>query len=172
VSSAQCAPNALLISAVLAMLLGVTAGCGAAPRDAAADGPTAASARARALPPAVAARPAVEAQHSGETLQGRVTYRWGSEPDPIPFNERFALVVTVARGGLPGQALPGAQLEANALMPEHGHGMNTFPQVTRQEDGSFRVDGMLFHMPGLWHIVFVVKDGDLYDSALVPVTLE
>jgi hypothetical protein len=169
---------------VLVALLAAAAACGAPSRDAhatAAPGHAAAPSAhggahagpgVRPAAPAVAARPAVTAQHAGTTLQGVFAYEWTSDPDPIPFNERFSLTVTVASAERPDEPLPGATLEANALMPEHGHGMNTAPRVTRVADGTFRVDGMLFHMPGLWHLVLVVKDAGRYDSAIVPIALE
>jgi hypothetical protein len=125
-----------------------------------------------AAPPPEAAAPGVAGQHSGETYGGLFRVAWTSTPDPIPFNASFALDVTVTSVRHPDQPLPHATLEANALMPEHGHGMNTKPRVTPLGDGRFRVDGMLFHMPGLWNLVFVVKDGRAYGQAILPVTIE
>ncbi|MHC5210652.1 MAG: FixH family protein [Planctomycetota bacterium] len=155
---------------VLTLLLAVVPACTTGPRTQPESG--ASTPDAVVATPAVAARPDVDAQFRGTTQQGRFAYAWVSEPDPIPFNSRFSLRVVVTRPDAPGRPLPGATLEANAMMPEHGHGMNTYPEVTRVADGTFRVDGMLFHMPGLWHLVLIVKDGDEYDSALVPITIE
>jgi hypothetical protein len=154
-------PPVALLGALLGTLLGASPGCDATARHDTCHAPS-----------VVAARPEVVALHSGETQQGRFTYRWTSEPDPVPFNERFALIVSVARADQPDRNLPDVTLEANALMPEHGHGMNTMPATTRLPDGRFRVEGMLFHMPGLWQIVFIIRDGGTYDSVLVPVRLE
>jgi hypothetical protein len=39
-----------------------------------------------------------------------------------------------------------------AIMPAHQHGMNYSPSVVDLGEGVFRVDGMLFHMPGEWEI--------------------
>jgi hypothetical protein len=39
-------------------------------------------------------------------------------------------------------------------MPEHRHGMNYRPSVTRRGDGRFTASGLLLHMPGRWEFSF------------------
>ncbi len=51
------------------------------------------------------------------------------------------------------------KLMVDAIMPAHQHGMNYTPTVINLGEGAFRVDGMLFHMPGVWEIQM-----DLYDQ--------
>ncbi|MEO9576153.1 MAG: hypothetical protein ABJ263_12430 [Tateyamaria sp.] len=51
------------------------------------------------------------------------------------------------------------KLVVDAEMPAHQHGMNYIPTVVDLGEGAFRVDGMLFHMPGVWEIQM-----DLYDQ--------
>lgn len=71
-------------------------------------------------------------------------------PDPIPLNELFRLRVTVRdRSGRP---VRGLDLAASAAMPAHQHGMNLEPKVHKTGEGSFEVEGLLFHMPGRWWI--------------------
>jgi hypothetical protein len=92
---------------------------------------------------------------------GEGTYRIAYRPDPstMPEGEVFSLEVLVLRGGSE-RAVPGAMIEVDARMPDHGHGMITVPRVERTGDGHFLVDGMLFQMPGLWELtVDVVEDG-------------
>lgn len=74
------------------------------------------------------------------------------DPDPIPANAEFALVVTVDDGS--GGAV-GTRLDLTADMPAHGHAMNQEPVVSGA-DGEFRADGMLFHMTGEWRIFIEV----------------
>jgi cytochrome c peroxidase len=50
-------------------------------------------------------------------------------------------------------------LKVDAHMPAHRHGMNYAPKVTALGPGRWRAEGLLFHMPGRWELVFVV-DGD------------
>ncbi len=48
------------------------------------------------------------------------------------------------------------ELRADAVMPAHKHGMNYIPEVTPLDGNRFKVDGMLFHMPGVWELRFDV----------------
>ncbi|WP_319546338.1 hypothetical protein [Ruegeria conchae] len=48
-------------------------------------------------------------------------------------------------------------------MPAHQHGMNYTPKVTALDGGTFRVDDMLFHMPGLWELQV---DVDINDQSI------
>lgn len=45
-----------------------------------------------------------------------------------------------------------ALLRIDAVMPEHGHGMNYRPSVTAAPAGRWRAEGLLFHMPGTWEL--------------------
>jgi len=47
----------------------------------------------------------------------------------------------------------------DAQMPEHRHGMNYRPEVKRIGPGRWRAEGLMFHMPGKWQLVFVL-DGE------------
>lgn len=48
----------------------------------------------------------------------------------------------------------------DARMPAHGHGLNYRPHVTAAGPGRYRVEGILFHMPGAWQLVFDLRAGD------------
>ena len=78
-------------------------------------------------------------------------------PDPIAVGEHFALDFAVcarAKGEAP------RSVRVDASMPEHRHGMNYRPVVTARSTGAYRADGLMFHMPGRWDLVFdVVGDG-------------
>jgi len=72
-------------------------------------------------------------------------------PAPIEPGRHFALDIAVcARPGVP---LPDA-LRVDAVMPEHRHGMNYRAIVVTREAGSYRADGLMFHMPGRWDLIF------------------
>jgi len=90
-----------------------------------------------------------------------VTYT--SAPSPIPYNEYFDLTVSVWSADQSAM-VSDAQLLADATMPAHGHGMNTEPQVTASGDGSFLVEGMLFHMQGYWQLIVDVDGPEGVDS--------
>jgi hypothetical protein len=66
-------------------------------------------------------------------------------------------VLDIALCAPAGQALP-ATLRVDASMPEHRHGMNYRPGVSARADGQFRAEGLMFHMPGRWELVFEWRD--------------
>lgn len=49
-------------------------------------------------------------------------------------------------------------------MPAHGHGMNYKAEIKALGRGRFQADGLLFHMPGRWEIVFDVRSGGASDQ--------
>ena len=61
---------------------------------------------------------------------------------------------------------------ADAAMPQHGHGMNVAPTVKQVAPGTYRVDGMLFHMPGYWELYFDLSREGVMERAQGAVTLE
>jgi hypothetical protein len=79
-----------------------------------------------------------------------------ADPAPIDVGRLFALEAVVCRRD--GAATP-TGLAVDAGMPEHRHGMNYRPAITAQGPQRYRADGLLFHMPGRWQIVFDVKTG-------------
>jgi hypothetical protein len=118
-------------------------------------------------PPAPAAAPALPDFTTPEWT--RVTSRagtylvcWRSEPRTIPRNADFELDVWVLRDGAP---VADAILTVSGFMPEHGHGLLRAPRAERQEDGSYRVTGMLLHMRGHWQLLFEVLEGSLAETA-------
>ncbi len=49
-------------------------------------------------------------------------------------------------------------VEVDARMPEHRHGMNYKATVKPQAEGHYRAEGLMFHMPGRWEFMFDVRD--------------
>ena len=100
----------------------------------------------------------------GEALQGATRTIEGkgylvvfkTVPDPIAVGEHFALDFAVcprAKGEAP------RSVRVDAGMPEHRHGMNYRPVVTARAADAYRADGLMFHMPGRWDLVFDVVGG-------------
>lgn len=72
-------------------------------------------------------------------------------PAAIALGEHFSLEYAIcpkAGGPMPATAT------VDAWMPEHRHGMNYKASVTALGGGRFRAQGLLFHMPGRWKLVF------------------
>jgi hypothetical protein len=74
--------------------------------------------------------------------------------DEIPLAQPFSILITVCDN------TDVSEMRVDALMPAHQHGLNYTPKVTALGDGVFRVDNMLFHMPGLWELQVDVGFGD------------
>lgn len=91
--------------------------------------------------------------------------------DQIPLNEEFGLEVAVfdQRTALVSS---GIELHADAGMPQHRHGMLRQATVLPREDGTFLVEGMLFHMPGAWELYFDIKRGAVTERTQFDVELD
>jgi hypothetical protein len=50
--------------------------------------------------------------------------------------------------------------------------MNRVPRIEKIGEGTFRVDGLFFHMPGKWELYFDVARGPLVERAQVAVEVE
>ena len=111
-------------------------------------------------------------ERTATTRDGRLVVSWKPEPDPIPIDEMFALVVHVAEAGPDGAPLEGAIVWVRGEMPEHGHGMNVEPRSSEIGDGLYRVRGMLFHMAGRWELGIDVVHDSIAASADFELVLE
>lgn len=80
----------------------------------------------------------------------RYVLAWRAEPSPLKVSEFFAVEVAACGRA----AAHPTQLRIDAQMPEHRHGMNYRPSVTRRGDGRFTASGLLLHMPGRWEFSF------------------
>lgn len=127
--------------------------------------------------PAVAALLAVAACGRSESGPRPVDSNAGSyavtiQPVPaaIPLNEPFDLrIVVVPKDGSPTTDL---SLEVDARMPEHLHGMNRVPNISRLPDGAFKAEGLLCHMPGLWEFHIDIVRGPRTERAQIDVILK
>jgi hypothetical protein len=90
-------------------------------------------------------------------------------PDPIAVSEPFALEMSVCAKSA---AQPAEGIAVDAIMPEHRHGMNYRPSVFDGPDGRFLVEGMLFHMPGTWRLIFDVRSAAMTERLTQDVTVE
>ena len=99
----------------------------------------------------------------------RYRVAWRTRPDPIVVSEPFALEMSVcAKPGAP----PVEGVAVDATMPEHRHGMNYRPSVTDGPDGRFLAEGMLFHMPGKWRLIFDLRAGSVSERLTQDLAIE
>jgi hypothetical protein len=86
----------------------------------------------------------------GTPLQaGAVGLAWQLLAGPIEVGRHFALEVQLC----PAEA---TLRRVDAAMPEHRHGMNYRPSLQALGGGRWRVEGLMFHMPGRWELRFDV----------------
>ncbi len=86
----------------------------------------------------------------------------------------FELQVAVFESDAMQNAVSDADVTVEVTMPAHGHGMNTEPTVTNNEDGTYLVEGMKFHMESQtpaerWEIEVSVDQDGTTDSAVFEV---
>ncbi|MCK5902821.1 MAG: hypothetical protein KAG28_06705 [Cocleimonas sp.] len=107
--------------------------------------------------------------HNASTITSkgkRYTVEFSPNLSSIPLNQYFDLEVVVK--GSTQQALNhDIDLEIDAGMKAHNHGMNVKPIVKRLDKGRFRIEGMLLHMSGDWFIRFTLRRSVMSDSAEV-----
>jgi hypothetical protein len=97
--------------------------------------------------------------------QGDVVVNWAVDAAPITVGRHFVMTVRLC----PADA---KLVRVDATMPEHRHGMNYKPSFTALGEGRWRVEGMMFHMPGRWALRFDVQTASrteiLTDSITLP----
>jgi len=122
--------NRLLTPALSLAVLAVTAGCMSQPKD---------------LDLALT-RPTVDSKYV-VTLQ--------PPPKPAAINQLHAWQVKLTSPA--GVPVANARIKVDGGMPQHGHGLPTRPQVTRElPDGGYLIEGMKFSMTGWWEIKLAI----------------
>lgn len=84
------------------------------------------------------------------------TLAYRTEPAKVALGQHFSMDVAIC-GKSGAEAIEGFQVDA--VMPEHRHGMNYRATVKSLATGRYRVDGLMFHMPGRWDLLFDVSSG-------------
>jgi len=90
----------------------------------------------------------------------------------VPLNEEFSIELRIVDAASRSSVVEGAEVAVDARMPDHGHGMKQSARVVRREDGSFLVEGLLFHMPGYWEVYVDVSRGAVTERAQFGIELE
>ncbi|MBL8384687.1 MAG: hypothetical protein JNM90_16515 [Burkholderiales bacterium] len=86
----------------------------------------------------------------------RHTLAFRTDPAKVTVGKPFAVEVAVCPKD-PALAIDGLGVDAH--MPAHRHGMNYRPGIKPLgAPGRFRADGLMFHMPGHWELLFDVRD--------------
>ena len=90
-------------------------------------------------------------------------------PSPIEIGQHFTVEALVCPPPPIGVA---AGFMVDARMPEHRHGMNYRARVFRKSDGIYVAEGLLFHMPGLWQLMFDLERSGRMERLTADIDLE
>jgi len=79
-----------------------------------------------------------------------------SSPETVPVNQMHQWTLHVETAD--GKPVENATITVDGDMPQHGHGLPTRPQVTKNlGDGDYLVEGMKFQMGGWWVMDFTIS---------------
>jgi hypothetical protein len=93
------------------------------------------------------------------STKGVYKVNFESSLQPIEINQIHSWVLHIQSDD--GAPVTGAKLSVNGGMPAHDHGLPTRPRATEElGQGSYRLEGMRFHMRGYWEVsIEIVADG-------------
>lgn len=107
---------------------------------------------------------------SGVTDKG-LTVEIYSELSPISINQIHSWHVRVLDRD--GEILVLDELLVFGGMPEHDHGLPTQPEVTtRLSNGDYLLEGVRFHMQGLWQLQIELQLEGVGDTAIIDFVLQ
>lgn len=90
-----------------------------------------------------------------DTTDGRYVVHLDDVPTALKSStmQTWCVRVTDVRG----KAVRGIKLDFTGGMPQHGHGLPSVPATTAKRGKCpYRIDGIEFHMPGVWQVGFVI----------------
>jgi hypothetical protein len=102
----------------------------------------------------------------GVGAAGRFGFELDADPQPPKLGELFR-VVTTLRDATTGAPVEGAEVEVDATMPHHGHGMMTVPEHRELGGGRYESRGMKLHMHGRWVLSATARTGTRRDSIAI-----
>jgi hypothetical protein len=72
-----------------------------------------------------------------------------------------------------GTPVRNAHIAVDGGMPQHGHGLPTLPQVTREiAAGTYVMEGMKFSMSGWWEIRLAIQAAEGPDTAVFNIVVD
>lgn len=92
-----------------------------------------------------------------------------SELNPIAINKIHSWTLHLQDSS--GMFVHDAQISFEGGMPEHNHGLATEPSIIRQDDGSYLLQGLRFHMMGYWELVLTINHNNVSDTVLLTLDL-
>ncbi len=100
---------------------------------------------------------------AAEGAAKKATFKLRTMSDVPPVNGKNSWVVQVLDAT--GAPVDGATLSVKPFMPAHGHGASVTPTATGQGNGEYRIDDLVFSMPGVWQTTLTLG-GVVSDSVV------
>jgi len=105
-----------------------------------------------------------------ETRKGYFRVSYESRLQPLAINQIHAWVFHVETAT--GEVANDATISVTGGMPNHDHGLPTSPRMTQSlGEGNYLLEGMRFHMAGLWEITVIIEAGGQQDTVVISLTL-
>jgi hypothetical protein len=118
----------------------------------------------------VLAQPSLAAGGPYWSDSGRFQLSFTSALEPIEINRIHSWVIHLRTAD--GSPVDGARIEVSGGMPAHDHGLPTRPQATASLGrGDYLVEGLRFHMNGVWEITVTVSADGERDRVVIGLTL-
>ena len=103
--------------------------------------------------------------------RGVFTISVTSDLNPVVINQFHQWTVHVETAD--SQPVEDAVIELSGGMPAHDHEMPSVPVVTQNMGkGGYLVEGMTFHMPGLWQMMLYITSGSTSDTVILDLIVE
>ena len=108
---------------------------------------------------------------SHRSVQGRYVVQMEPPAPAPPIHRIHAWQIKVSAPD--GTPVRHARIAVDGGMPQHGHGLPTRPQVTREvADGTYLMEGMKFSMTGWWEIKLAIEAAEGSDTAVFNTLIE
>lgn len=99
------------------------------------------------------------------SVQGRYVVQMEPPAATPAINQIHAWQIKVSSPD--GAPVRNARIAVDGGMPQHGHGLPTRPQVTREvADGTYVMEGMKFSMTGWWEIKLAIQAAEGSDTVV------
>lgn len=120
--------------------------------------------------PSAAIPQEVSSDQSWLTRSGYYRVSYSSQLNPVVINRihRWIFHIETAEGA----PVNDATVTVTGGMPEHDHGLPTNPRMTESlGGGDYVLEGMRFHMNGLWELAVTVEADGRRDTVTIPLTI-
>ena len=112
------------------------------------------------------------AQTESFTTQSKRGLQIQAQPQlqPLAINQMHSWTLSLKTAD--GKAAEGLTITVQGGMPEHDHGLPTQPAIVAETaPGEYSLQGVRFHMPGLWQLNIEISAKDWVDSAVIELSL-